>query len=92
MNNMKQKSKLVQNDLEKRIDIILKEIFRIEKKNDKQFSEIHGGVRQIQSAVDAYAKKADTYFQEMLMLARKVDRLERWIFQVAEKVGIRLKS
>jgi len=36
-------------------------------------------------------KKADTYFQEMVMLAHKVDRLERWILQIAEKVGLRLK-
>jgi uncharacterized coiled-coil DUF342 family protein len=42
------------------------------------------------TAVDAYAKKADAYFQEMLMLAHKVDRLEKWILQIAEKVGIQL--
>ncbi len=75
-----------------KLDLILKEIFRIEKKNEKQFNELRGDFRQLQSAVDTYAKKADTYFQEMLMLARKVDRLERWILQVAEKVGVRLKS
>lgn len=44
------------------------------------------------SAIDAYAKKADSYFQEMVMLARKVDRLEKWILQIAEKVGIQLQS
>jgi len=31
------------------------------------------------SAVDTYAKNADTYFQEMVMLAHKVDRHEKWI-------------
>lgn len=44
------------------------------------------------TAVDGYAKKADKYFQEMLMLAHKVDRLEKWILQIAEKVGIHLTS
>lgn len=31
----------------------------------------------LQTSVDAYAKKADTYFQEMVMLAHKVDRHEK---------------
>lgn len=45
----------------------------------------------LQTAVDAYAKKADTYFQEMVMLTHKVDKLEKWIHQIAEKVGIKLE-
>jgi uncharacterized coiled-coil DUF342 family protein len=40
---------------------------------------------------DAYAKKADTYFQEMLMLANKVDRHEKWLRQLAEKMGVKLE-
>lgn len=43
------------------------------------------------SAVDAYAKKADTYFQEMVALSHKVDRHEKWIHQIAEKLGIKLE-
>ena len=42
------------------------------------------------SAVDAYANRADTYFQEMLMLGHKVDRHEKWIQQIAEKLDIKL--
>ena len=45
---------------------------------------------ELQSAVDAYAKKADTYFQEMVMLSHKVDRHEKWILQLAEKLGLKL--
>ncbi len=56
-----------------------------ENKADK--SDING----LMTAIDAYAKKADTYFQEMVMLAHKVDRLEKWINQIAEKVGIKLE-
>ncbi len=41
--------------------------------------------------VDAYAKKVDDYTQEMLMLAHKVDRLEKWINQIAVKTGVQLK-
>lgn len=43
------------------------------------------------ASVDAYAKKADSYFQEMVMLSHKVDRHEKWIQQIAEKIGVRLE-
>jgi len=46
----------------------------------------------LQTAVDGFAKKADTYFQEMVMLSHKVDRLEKWICQIAKKVKIELSS
>ena len=45
----------------------------------------------LQTAVDAYDKKADAYFQEMVMLAHKVDRHEKWFHQIAEKLGIKLE-
>jgi len=45
----------------------------------------------LQIAVDAYAKKADTYFQEMVMLSHKVDRHEKWFQQIAEKLGMKLE-
>jgi uncharacterized coiled-coil DUF342 family protein len=48
-------------------------------------------VNNLLNAIDAYAKKADAYFQEMVMLAHKVDRHERWIHQLAEKLGIKLE-
>ncbi|MDP2639004.1 MAG: hypothetical protein Q8P06_02440 [Candidatus Azambacteria bacterium] len=43
------------------------------------------------TAVDKYAQKADTYFQEMVMLSHKVDRHEKWLLELAEKLGIKLK-
>ena len=45
----------------------------------------------LMNAVDAYAAKADRYFQEFLMLAQKVDRHEKWLLQIAEKLGIKLE-
>lgn len=53
--------------------------------------ELRGDFRNLQSSVDAYAKKVDTYAQEMIMLAHKVDRHEKWLHQVAEKLGIKLE-
>jgi len=48
-------------------------------------------IDKLLTAIDAYAKKADTYFQEMVMLSRKVDRHEKWLHQIAEKLGIKLE-
>lgn len=42
-------------------------------------------VNDILNAVDGYAKQAETYMQEMVALAHKVDRLERWINEIAAK-------
>lgn len=58
-------------------------------------SEIHElkkDFNNLQTAVDGYAKKADTYFQEMVMLAHKVDRMERWVLQLAKKMGVQLEA
>ena len=55
------------------------------------FEELREDFRTLQSAVDAYAVKADKYFQEMVMLTHKVDRHEKWLQQIAEKLGIRLE-
>ncbi len=46
---------------------------------DGRFDELKRLFRDLQSSVDAYAKRADVYFQEMVMLSRKIDRHEKWI-------------
>ncbi|MBI2644159.1 MAG: hypothetical protein HYW95_01465 [Candidatus Wildermuthbacteria bacterium] len=53
--------------------------------------EMRKGFSDVLTSVDAYAKQADTYFQEMVMLSHKVDRHEKWIQQLAEKLGIKLE-
>ena len=58
---------------------------------DNRFDEMKADFNNLQSAVDAYAKKADAYFQEMVMLSHKVDRHEKWFHQIAEKLGIKLE-
>jgi len=49
-------------------------------------------VSKLLDAVDAYMKQGEDYRQEMLMLFHKVDRHEKWIQQIAEKLGIKLES
>jgi len=58
---------------------------------DRRFDEMKKDFNDLQTSVDAYAKKADTYFQEMVMLSHKVDRHEKWIKQIAERLGIELE-
>jgi len=48
-----------------------------------------GIMKKVNKKVEDFSE-ADTYFQEMLMLSKKVDRMERWIMEIAEKVGIKL--
>ena len=74
----------------KRIDGMEGSINALDQKFTFKFDDLKKDFRELQTAVDAYAVKADTYFQEMVMLAHKVDRLEKWINQIAEKVGIKL--
>ena len=55
------------------------------------FEELRADFRNLQSSVDAYAVKADKFFQELVMLSHKVDRHEKWLLQIAEKLGIKLE-
>lgn len=48
-------------------------------------------ISDLHSAIDAYAKKADAYFQEMVMLSHQVKRHEKWFHQIADKLGIKLE-
>ncbi len=43
------------------------------------------------TSIDSYARKADTYFQEMVMLSHKVERHDRWIQQIAQKLNLKLE-
>lgn len=67
------------------------EVFATKEDLEKLKEDIRSDISNLQIAVDAYAKKADTYFQEMVMLSHKIDRHEKWFQQVAEKIGIKLE-
>ena len=65
---------------------------------DQKFGGIAGEIKGLkedfdllQKSVDAYAVKADKYFQEMVMLSHKVDRHEKWLHQIEEKLGIKFE-
>jgi uncharacterized coiled-coil DUF342 family protein len=49
----------------------------------KEHAEINGAIGELGGQIR-------DYHQEMIMLACKVDRMERWILQIADKTGIKL--
>lgn len=68
-----------------------KEIFPAKEDFEEFKEEMRKDFSDLLTSVDAYAKKADTYFQEMVMVSHKVDRHEKWLLEIAEKLGIKLK-
>lgn len=70
----------------------LARVFATKEDLRSSFDELSNKMDDLLKSVDAYAKKADTYFQEMVMLSHKVDRHDRWILQLAEKLGVTLKA
>jgi uncharacterized coiled-coil DUF342 family protein len=68
-----------------------KEIFVTKEEFIDFREEMKDEFSNLYTAIDAYAKKADAYFQEMVMLSHKVDRHEKWIKQLADKLGIKLE-
>ena len=78
---------LTNEDVQKLIEVFAT---RDEVATKADLEEIRKDFSDLQVSIDAYAKKADTYFQEMVMLSHKVDRHEKWILQLAEKLGLKL--
>lgn len=68
--------------VEKRFDAM-------EKRFDKTASKKQVDV--LMGAVEGLAGQLKDYHEELVMLAHKVDRLERWVTQIATKTGIKLE-
>lgn len=79
-------------DIQKLIEVFPTKEEIVSKKEFEAFQEeTRQSFSDLYNSIDAYTKKADAYFQEMVMLAHKVDRLEKWIQEIAGKVGIKLE-
>ncbi len=57
---------------------------------DKQFEENRKQHIEIREAIADLGGQIRDYHQEFIMLGRKVDRLERWIAQIAQETGVKL--
>ena len=52
-------------------------------KHDEKFREVMGAISDLAGDIKAY-------HEELLALGHKVDRLERWIHQIAQETGVKL--
>jgi len=68
-----------------------REVFPTKENFEAFKEELRKSFSELQTSVDAYAKKADNYFQEMVALSHKVNRHEKWIKQLADKLGVKLE-
>lgn len=57
----------------------------------EDFEMMRGDFVALQTSVDSYAKRADTYYQEVVVLVHKVQRMEDWIRLVSSKIGVEYK-
>jgi chromosome segregation ATPase len=48
-------------------------------------------LRILTSSIDAYAKIAKDYFQELTVMGARVSRMEAWIMAAAAKLGVDYK-
>lgn len=56
----------------------------------KEFEIVHKETADIRLDIAELQGNLKDYHQELIMLARKVDRMERWIHEIAEKTGVKL--
>jgi len=81
---------LTNEDIQKIIEAEQK-VFATRGDLEKMKEDLKTDFSKLTTSVDKYAVKADNYFQEMVALSHKVDRHEKWILQLAEKLGIKLE-
>lgn len=81
---------LTQEDIQK-IVVANQKLFVTKEDLESFREEMRSYYSDIQSAIEGYAVKADTYFQEMLLLSHKIDRHEKWLHIMAEKIGVKLE-
>ncbi|MCK4454086.1 hypothetical protein KAU51_01935 [Candidatus Parcubacteria bacterium] len=81
---------LIDEDIQKIIEAE-REVFATKEEFEDFREEMRKNFSDLQISVDSYAKKADSYFQEMVMLSHKVERHEKWFQQIADKIGVKLE-
>jgi len=77
-------------DIKKLIDA-QQEVFATKEDQLKLKDEIREDFSRLAIGVDAYAHKADAFFQELVMLSHQTSRHEKWIQTLAEKLGVKLE-
>lgn len=66
---------------------------KVEKKlaeHDKEFRKLNEKYDHLINTIDGFMGRIDTYETELAARDHKVERLERWIEQIAAKTGVKL--
>ena len=71
---------------------ILDEVFAVRKDLKDLEERMDQKFDKVLTSIDNLAKLLSDYHQEMKMLSAKVDRHEKWILQIAEKLELKLKT
>lgn len=58
---------------------------KLDEKSDKK------DVQNLMNSIDRLANSIETYHQEQLAIKAKMDIHEKWILQLAEKLGLKLE-
>lgn len=70
---------------------VLKEFFHSKEEMDVKFDAMNENFNVLRNSVDLYAKKADTYYQEMAVMRHRMERMEEWIQKASQKIGVEYK-
>ncbi len=88
--NLDQRLDRISAQLERMATAIVQGFGTAKTEQDALRDELKQSIGIYARAVDAYAKQAETYMQEMLALGAKVERLEKQIEQIAAHLDIKL--
>ena len=80
---------LTQEDIQNLIQA-QKDVFATKEEFQSFRDEYRKDFSDLQISVDSYAKRANDYFEEMVALSHRLDRHEKWIQQLAQKLDIKL--
>ena len=56
----------------------------------EDFESLRSDFSGTQNSIDGYAKKADTFFQELVASKNRMDRHEEWILKLAKQINVHL--
>lgn len=57
---------------------------------DERFTETNERIDKIMDAIDAMAKRQEISDEERLVMGHQLDRLNTWVHQLADKIGVTL--
>ncbi len=68
-----------------------REVFATRADLEQVGENLRADFAKLMESVDAYSKKADTFFQELVVATHRIDRHDKWIHKIAEKLGVALE-